>query len=448
METGTTMMMVLFSAIVLLIVLILRVKIHAFLALILACVFVGVTTGMPLPKIAISIENGMAGTLGFLATVIGFGTILGKMLEVSGGAERLARTLLETMGEKRAPWAMTIVGLIAGIPVFFEVGFVLLFPLIFIVARQAKMSLLNVGIPLAVSLMVVHCMVPPHPAAFAITTTLGADVGKVIMYALLIGTPTAIIAGPIWAKFISPRCSTGGVLKEIELKAPTADENLPGFGITLFTILLPLIIMVGKTVSALYLAKDAAILPLVTFLGNPITALLISVFVAYYTLGLSRGLNMKDLSSLTDQCFGPIAGILLIIGGGGAFNAILIDSGVGKELAKMLTALNMNPIILAWLVSWLMHFAIGSATVAMISSAGMVLPLLAAYPGLSPEIVVLAIGSGAIGWCHVNDSSFWFVKEFLGLSLPDMFKSFTAACLIASFVSLGGILLLAKVLAY
>lgn len=445
METGTMMMLVLVASIAILIFLILRVKLHPFLSLILVCIFVGVATGMPLPKIATSIENGMAGTLGFLATIIGFGTILGKMLEVSGGAERLARTLLNTMGEKRAPWAMTIVGLIAGIPVFFEVGFVLLFPLVFIVAKQAKMSLLRVGIPLAVSLMVVHSMVPPHPAAFAITTTLGADVGKVILFALLIGTPTAILAGPIWAKFISTKCKTG-VLKESEGIAATPVENLPSFGITLFTILLPLLIMVGKTVSTLFLSKDSALLPIVTFLGNPIIALLISVFVAYYTLGLSRGLKMKNLLSLTEQCFGPLAGILLIIGGGGAFNAILVDSGLGTELSKILMSLNMNPIILAWLIAWLMHLAIGSATVAMISTAGMVAPMLAAYPGFSPEIIVLAIGSGAIGWCHVNDSSFWFVKEYLGLSLPDMFKSFTAACLIASFVSLGGILILSLVI--
>lgn len=439
------MMLILLSSIALLIFLILKVKIHTFVALIATCAYAGIATGMPLPQIVVSIEKGMGGTLGFLATVIGFGTILGKMLEVSGGAERLARTLLEKMGEQRAPWVMAIVGFIAGIPVFFEVGFVLLFPLIFVVARQAKMSLLTVGIPLAVSLMVVHCMVPPHPAAFAVTVTLGADVGRVIGYALLVGIPTAIIAGPIWTKFISKH--TAGASTEVAVKDPTPIEELPGFGITLFTILLPLLIMVGKTISVLFLAKDSAILPLVTFLGDPITALFISVFVSYYTLGLTRGKSMKDLLSLTEQCFGPIAGILLIIGSGGAFNQILLDSGLGKELSNVLMVLNMNPIILAWLIAWILHFAIGSATVAMISSAGMVLPMLSAYPGLSPELIVLAIGSGAIGWCHVNDSAFWVAKEFLGLSLPDMFKSFTAGCLIASFVSLGTILLLSVIVA-
>lgn len=446
MQTGTTMMLVLFLSIVLLIFLILKLKIHPFISLVLAGIFVGFATGMPLPKIVTSIENGVGGTLGSLAIIIGFGTILGKMLEVSGGAERVARTMLDTMGERRAPWVMTIVGLIAGIPVFFEVGFVLLFPLIFIVARQAKMSPLRVGIPLAISLMIVHSMVPPHPAAFAITEIMGADVGKVILYALLIGVPTAIIAGPVWAKFISRKCSTGE-LNESEVKAPTPVEKLPGFGITLFTILLPLLIMVTKTISVLFLTKDSMSYNLVTFLGNPIIALLISVFVAYYTLGLSRGLKMKDLLSLTEDGFKSIASILLIIGGGGAFNALLIDSGLGTELSNIMTSLNMNPIILAWLVASILHLAIGSVTVAMLSAAGIVAPLMAIYPNVSPEILVLAIGAGAIGWCHVNDSAFWLVKEFLGLSLPDAFKSFTAASLIASIVALGGVLLLAQVIA-
>ncbi len=445
MQTGTMMMLILLLSIVLLIFLILKLKIHPFISLVLAGLFVGFATGMPLPKIITTIENGVGGTLGELAIIIAFGTILGKMLEVSGGAERVARTMLDTMGETRAPWVMTLVGLIAGIPVFFEVGFVLLFPLIFIVARQAKMSLLRVGIPLAVSLMVVHSMVPPHPAAFAITNIMKADVGKVILYALLIGLPTAIVAGPIWAKFISRKCSTG-VFNESEVKAPTPDEKLPGFGITLFTILLPLLIMVVKTISVIFLTKDSMSYNIVTFLGNPITALLISVFVAYYTLGLSRGLKMKDLLSLTEEGFKSIAGILLIIGGGGAFNAVLIASGLGKELSDIMTSLHMNPIILAWLVAGILHLAIGSVTVAMISAAGIVAPMMAFYPHMSPEIMVLAIGAGAIGWCHVNDSAFWLVKEFFGLSLPDAFKSFTAATVIASVVALGGILLLAQVI--
>lgn len=435
MESSSVMLLVLIAAVLLLLVLIIKAKLNAFVALIVTCIFVGMASGMELPKIVTSIEAGMASTLGFLATIVGFGTILGKMLEVSGGAECLARTLLDRMGPERAPWVMTLVGLIAGIPVFFEVGFVLLFPLVFIVAREAKLSLLYVGVPLAVSLMVVHCMVPPHPAAFAITSILGADVGKVILYALIIGAPSAVIAGPVWSGFISSRCQSGH-LPERDVEAPTPYDQLPGFGITLFTVLLPLFIMVGKTLSVLILPPDSPALPAIEFFGSPLVALLISVFFAYYTLGFARGKTKNELQKLTDNCFGPIAGILLIIGAGGAFNQLLIDSGLGKTFADTLISLHMNPVFMAWLIAFLLHLAIGSATVAMISSAGMVLPMLASFPEISPEIIVLAIGSGAIGPCHVNDSSFWFIKEFLGISLPDMFKSFTMACMIASFVSL------------
>jgi gluconate transporter len=443
MQTGAMMMLVLFLSIVLLIFLILKFRIHPFISLVLAGIFIGLATGMPLMDIVDSIENGVGGTLGSLAVVIGFGTILGKMLEISGGAERLARTMLNALGEKRAPWVMSLIGIIAGIPVFFEVGFVLLFPIVFIVARQAKMSLLRIGIPLAISLMVVHAMVPPHPAAFAITEMLGADVGKVILYALLIGAPTAIIAGPLYAKFIS-RGSRTEAFHELEVKDPTPDEKLPKFGITLFTILLPLFIMVGKTVGDLYLFEGSFAYDIVRFLGHPIIALLISVFVAYYTLGLSRGLKMKEVLAHTEDGFKSIASILLIIAGGGAYNAFLVDSGLGTELSTIMQSLNMNPIILAWLIGTILHLAIGSVTVAMISAAGIIGPLLAVYPTLSPEIAVLAIGAGAIGWCHVNDSAFWLVKEYLGLSLTDAFKSFTAATVIASVVALGGVLLLAQ----
>lgn len=444
MDASTTAILILLSAIALIVLLIVKMKFHAFIALVIACIYVGLISGMPLDKIAGSIESGIGGTLGFLATVVGFGTVLGKMLETSGGAERLARTLLDKLGEQRAVWAMMIVGLTVGIPVLFEVGFIILFPLVYFVARKTRMSLVYLGVPLAISLMIVHCMVPPHPAAFMITETLGADVGKVIMYSLLVAIPTAIISGPVFGKFISQRCTTGALPAGDTTSDPTPDNDLPGFGITLFTALLPLGIMITKTIVTLFLSKESAIYSFVSFVGHPVCALLIALLVAYYTLGISRGVPMKDLLPLTSDSFGPIAGIMLIIGAGGAFNGILTDSGLGKHFSDAMLALDMNPILLAWLVAAFLHFAIGSATVSMISAAGMVLPMLPAYPELSPEILVLAIGSGAIGWCHVNDSSFWFIKEFLGLSLQDMLKSFTVATLIASFVSLTSIMLLAQ----
>lgn len=370
MGSTTVMLSVLLLAILLIIFLILKVRLHAFVSLIIACIFVGFAMGMPLAKIGTSIEAGMGGTLGFLATVLGLGTILGKMLEVSGGAERLARTLINTLGKKRAHWAMMVVGFIAGIPVFFQVGFVLLIPLVFSVAMETGMSVAMIGLPLVIALQTVHSIVPPHPAAMAISIQLGADVGKVIMYGLLVGLPGAIIAGPIFASYL-PKMSEAKPPIHLVKTERMSDASLPSFGITLFTVLLPLLIMVFKTIMELNLPKDAAIMPWVNFLGNPITALLISALFAYWTLGLARGFDMKQILAFTDQCFGPVAGILLIIGAGGAFNRVLIDSGLGVGLGKALTGLDLNPLIMAWIVALIIRASVGSATVAMITNCNM-----------------------------------------------------------------------------
>lgn len=445
MSGGSGSLLVLLAAILLIVVLIVKVRVHAFLALMGACFVVGVGSGMPLTQIVASFEKGVGGTLGFLAAIIGLGSILGKMLEESGGAERIAQTLLDSLGRQRASWVMMLVGFIAGIPVFFEVGFVLLIPLIYVVARETRLNMLYLGVPLATSLMAVHCMLPPHPAAMAITGMLGADVGKVILYGLIVGLPTAVVAGPLWIKLAcrSEAPSTQAAFLEERCEA-RASRELPGFEVTLFTILLPLLLMVGKTVALMGLRPGSGAFELVAFLGNPLTALSLAVLFAYWSLGLRRGLAMADLLKLTEKCFPPLASILLIIGAGGAFNGILIDSGIGKTLADSLAQLNMNPILLAWLVAGLMHFAVGSATVAMISAAGMVLPLLGAHPEYSPEIIVIAIGAGAIGWTHVTDSAFWVVKEYLGVSLADALKKFTAGTVLASLTALALTLLLSR----
>jgi GntP family gluconate:H+ symporter/D-serine transporter len=400
---------------------------------------------MPLSSIADSFEKGMGGTLGFLAAVIGLGSILGKMLEVSGGAERIARTLLSTLGEQRASWAMMLVGFIVGIPVFFEVGFVLLIPLIYVVARQTRLNILYVGLPLAISLMTVHCMLPPHPAAMAITQLLGADVGKVIIYGLIVGLPTAIVAGPVWVKLVCKRHEPASGQSFAAAPTSLADTRvMPGLGLTLLVILLPLLLMVGKTLVTMSLPQGSGFYQLMSFLGNPLTALAIAVVFAYGSLGLYRGLGMAELQRLTEQSFTPLANILLIIGAGGAFNGVLIDSGVGKVLASTLSQWDLNPILLAWFVASQMHLAVGSATVAMISAAGMVLPLLDAMPGQNREIVVIAIGAGAIGWTTVTDSAFWVVKEYLGVSLGEALKKFTVGTLLASVVALGMTLLVSQ----
>jgi gluconate transporter len=444
MESSIEMLLILLASIALIVFLIMKVRLNAFVALIIACIFLGLATRMPLAKIAGAIEAGMGGTLGFLATILGLGTILGKMLEVSGGAERLALTLIKAFGQSRAHWAMMIVGFLCGLPVFFQVGFVLLIPLIFSVALEARMSLAKIGIPVVAGLITVHCIVPPHPAAMAITGTLHADVGKVILYGIIVGLPAASIAGPIYGSIIAKWVKLNP--PEHLFKAESMPvEKLPPFGTTLFTILLPLLIMVGKTIIDLTVSKDASFMPLVSFIGNPITALLISALVSYWTLGLARGLNKADLLKITDGCFGPIAGILLIIGAGGAFNRVILDSGMGKVIAAVLTSMNLSPLIMAWVIAIAMRFSVGSATVAMMTSAGIILPVLANYPALDPALVCVAVGAGAIGLSHVNDSGLWIVKEFFGMSLTDTFKTWTASTTIAAVVGLIGVLLLSAV---
>lgn len=444
MESSMYLLLVLFAAIGLIVLLIMKARLHAFISLIIACMFVGLATGMPLTKISASIEAGMGSTLGFLATILGLGTILGKMLEISGGAERLARTMIEALGKKNAQWAMMFVAFVAGIPVFFQVGFVLLIPLVFSVALETGLSLIAIGVPLAATLMTVHCMIPPHPAAMAIALSLKADVGRVIMYGLLIGLPAAAIGGPIFINLLRYK-SDFKPPAHLAKSERTPDEKLPPFGVTLFTILLPLLIMVAKTIIELNVSKDAAFLPVIAFFGNPITALLISVFLSYWTLGFARGFSMKQLNGFTEQCFGPVAGILLVIGGGGAFNKVLIDSGLGTEIAKVLTSLHMSPIVMAWLVALVMRFSVGSATVGMMTAAGIIAPVLGSYPGLDPALIAIAIGAGAIGMSHVNDSGFWIVKEYFGMPLMDMFKTYTMATTVASAVGLVGVLLLSSV---
>lgn len=414
---------VLIASIALVVFCITKLKIHAFLSLSLASIFVALITGVDLTKIGSIIENGVGGTLGFLAVIIGCGSVLGKMLEVSGGAQKIALSLLNLLGKKRADIVMMLVGFIAGIPVFVEVGFVLLVPLVLVVAKEIGVSRIKIGIALATSLMTVHCMVPPHPAATSIVATLGADIGQVIWMSIVVGMICAFIGGVLFLKFFD--FSKDNEMSVFDNTSSTYN-SMPSTAITYFTILLPLVLMLLKTL----VFKDNAVF---AFIGNPIIALLISVFVAYYTLGLKQGYSMQNLMEFSSNSFTQIASILLIIGAGGAFNEILIASGIGEALKQTLGSLSLNPVFLAWLIAIILHASVGSATVAMISAAGIVLQM---DSNVSKEVLCLAIGSGAIGCTIVTDSLFWLVKESLGMSVKAMFKYFTSATLVASISGL------------
>ncbi|KZE75683.1 permease DsdX [Paenibacillus elgii] len=430
-------------AIVFLVVLIARFKWNPFVTLLISSLLLGFLAGMKPEDIIKAVTGGLGGTLGTIAIVIGLGTMLGKMMAESGGAERIATTLIDRFGEKRVHWAMMVVGFIVGIPVFFEVGVILLIPIVFIVARKTKMSLLQIGIPLLAGLSTVHGLVPPHPAPMIAIAAYNADLGKTILYSILVGLPTAIIAGPLFGKFIGKRLSVEPPADLAEQFAAKNNRGLPGFGITLFTILLPVLLMlIGSIATILDPKATSGLTRFSTFIGHEIIALLIAVVFSFFSLGFARGFKKEDISRFASECLAPTATIILIIGAGGAFKQVLINSGVGGAIAAMATQAHVNIIFFAWFVAALIRVATGSATVAMTTAAGIVAPVLALNPGVNVELVVLATGAGSLILSHVNDAGFWMVKEFFNMSVAQTLKSWTAMETILSVVGLVFILLL------
>ncbi|MDR7317147.1 GntP family permease [Brevibacillus nitrificans] len=424
-------------SIVLLLILITRFKVNPFVSLLLAAGFVGIASGMPLVKVVDSIKDGMGGTLGFIAIVLALGTMLGKMMAESGGAERIARTLINRFGEKNVHWAMMFVAFIVGIPVFFQVGFVLLIPLVFTIARQTGVSLVKIGIPLIAGLSIVHGIVPPHPAAMAAVDLFQADVGKTIMLSIIVALPSAIIAGPLYGTWISKRVKTS-ISPELaaQLSEPKDERDLPSFGITVFTVLLPVLLMLLATIADVNLPKEDMLRQWADFIGNPITSLLIAVIISFWTLGFNRGFSKDDILKFTNDCLAPTATILLVIGAGGAFNKVLLNSGVGDYIAELATASAISPIFLGWLIAALIRVATGSATVSMMTAAGIVGPIALQIPGTSPELLVLATGAGSLILSHVNDSGFWLIKEYFNMSVQDTLKTWTVMETILSVVAI------------
>ena len=430
-------------AVVGLIILIARFKLNAFLALILASLFVGACSGMELSRIAKSFQDGVGATLGFIAVVIGLGTMLGKMLAESGGAEVVARAFIRFFGERRIHWTLMLVSFVIGLPVFFAVGLVLLVPIIYALAKETRSPLLFLGIPVAAGLSASHSLVPPHPGPMVAIATLGGDVGKTILYGILVGLPAAIIAGPIFGQFIAKRLRTDEAL--IPALAPRSRQNPPGTGITLFTILLPVLLMVAATIAALTLPPNHRIRTVADFAGSPLTAMLLAVLFSFWSFGKRCGFNRGHILKFTEDCVAPAASIFLVVGAGGGFSRVLADSGTGKAIADVAQGLELSPLLLGWLVAALIRIAVGSATVSITMAAGLLAPIALASPGLNVELLVIAMGAGSMILSHLNDGGFWFVKEYYNLSVPQTLKSWTLMETILSVVSLGIVLVLDKV---
>ena len=410
-----------------LVVLIARFKLHPFIALVSVSLAMGVVAGMSPAAAVKAFQDGVGNTLGFIAVVVGLGTMLGKMMAESGAATRIATTLIDLFGERRVHWAIMFVAFIVGIPVFFQVGFVLLVPLVFTIARRTGMSLVKIGIPLVAGLSVVHGMLPPHPAAMLAVTAYNADVGRTILYGLLVGLPTASLAGPVFATWIAPRIALpleNPLARQLEGESV---EEMPGFGISVFTVLIPVILMLLASAADIALDPASPVRSALHFVGSPIVALLLALLFSFWSLGRSRHFTREEVMRFCNDCLGPTATILLVIGAGGGFNQVLVQSGVGGAIAHLAIGSHASPLILAWSVATLIRVATGSATVAMTTAAGIVAPIAAAIPGTNAELLVLATGAGSLMLSHVNDAGFWLIKEFFNMTVPQTLKTWTVA---------------------
>jgi GntP family gluconate:H+ symporter len=412
-------------------------KLNPFITLFLTSLGLAVATGMPFQTIVKSFETGMGNTLGHIAIVVALGTMLGKMMAESGGADRIAHTLISLFGEKRVHWAMVVIGFIVGLPVFFEVGFVLLIPIAFTVARRTRTSLLLVGLPMAAGLSVVHGLVPPHPAALVAVTIYNADIGRTVLYALIVGIPTAIIAGPLFSKFIAPRVpiSTDNPIAAQFVDHGT-ERSMPSFAITLFTIMLPVVLMLFGSWADTLAQPKSFFNALLHLLGNADIALLVGVIVSFFTLGKLRGFSRETILKFSNECLAPTATITLLVGAGGGFGRILQDSGVSQAIVDIAMHAHVSLLLLAWLAAAFIRIATGSATVATTTAAGIVAPIAMHTPGVHPELLVIATGAGSLVFSHVNDGGFWLVKEYFNMSVADTLKTWSVCETIISVVGL------------
>ena len=422
--------------IILLLTLILRFKIQAFIALLIASIVVGILAGMEPLNIITTIKDGMGNTLGFVAVVVGLGAMFGSILEHSGGAEALAKYLLDKFGEKNTSSALMLTGFFVAIPVFFDVGFIILIPLIYSLQRKTKKSLLLYGLPLLAGLAVTHAFIPPTPGPVAVADILKADLGWVILFGFIVGIPTAIISGPIFAKYIAKRIHVDAPKLEMDGIAIT---NFPSVGMILSIIGLPIVLIVGNTFLNSPLLEDINIPDVVKkwmgLIGHPFTALILANLIAWYLLGIKRGVKKDDLLKITTKSMGPAGIIILLTGAGGVFKEMLVNTGSGEMIAGYLSDGGMGILLFAFIVAALIRVMQGSATVAMITAAGLTAPLLLGEVGeLQKALIVIAIASGASIMSHVNDSGFWLVSKYLGLTEKQTFRSWTVMTTILALV--------------
>jgi len=427
------------ACLVLLILLTARWHFNPFIAFLITSLAAGVILDMPLDKIPQAIEKGIGAMLGSLVAIICLGAMFGKLIADSGAAQKITTVLIQLCGEKYMTWALMLTGFIVGIPLFYNVGFVLLVPLVFSVAYQTKLPAVYLGIPLLAALSVTHGFLPPHPSPTALVPQFNANMGLTLIYGLIIGLPTMILAGPLFARLLKNIHCTPLPTFTPEL---IAEESLPSSFVSFSIALLPVLMLSFATVLPLMIVESSPLKPVVTLIGNPMIVMLIALTIASYSLGLKRGMSIKSLMLNYSQGIKDISVILLIIAGAGALKQIFVDSGVSNDIATGLKNIPLNPLFLGWFIAFMIRICLGSATVAGLTAAGIMAPLVLANPGINPNLMVLAIGAGSLMCSHVNDSGFWMFKEYFNLSLRDTFKSWSVMETIVGLSGLVGVLLL------
>ncbi|HKZ66901.1 MAG TPA: gluconate:H+ symporter [Chitinophagaceae bacterium] len=429
-------LLIVFLALLSLVILIAACKINPFLAFLVVCVIAGLCLGIPLTGITKSVETGIGAILADTLIIIVIGAMLGKLIAASGAAQQIATTIMKAIGLKNIHWALALIGLIIGIPLFYNTGFVIMIPLIFSIVYQYKLPAVATGISLLAALSVAHGFLPPHPSPATLVAQFKADLGETMLYGIVVAIPTIIIAGPVFSRTLKNIDSKPlETFKPPELK----EEELPGVMNSFFTALLPVILFALMTL--LPIVVDSQYDDVIFFFSSPSIVMLIALIVATFTLGIKRGKSMQGIMNIYSDSVKDIALILLIIAGAGIFKQVLVDSKVANEIAALLSNSSLSPLVLGWLIAALIRVAVGSATVAGITAAG-IIEQLVKDTNTSPSLMVLSIGAGSLMFSHVNDAGFWLFKEYFNLSIKDTLRSWSVMETIVSIVGLISVLIL------
>lgn len=436
------------SAIALIVVLIMVLKVHPFLALIGGGLTVGVVSGVPIEGVLTSFTTGFGSTAAGVGILIALGAMFAKLLADSGGADQIVDTIVGHASPRMLPWAMALVGAIIGLPMFFEIGLVLLMPVIYLVARRSQLSLVTVGIPALAGLSAMHGLVPPHPGPLVAIDALGADLGTTLAFGVLVAIPTVVVSGPLFGRLAGQWVVVPAPTRfDADVEVVDNGRRRPAFGITMASVLLPVVLMMGKALADIFIEDPTdPTRRVLDVLGAPLVALLIAVVVAMFTLGRGAGFGRAEIGKIIEGSLPAIAGILLIVAAGGGFKQVLVDTGIGTMLADWATEANASVLLLAWVLAVLIRLATGSATVATITASSLMVGLVDGLSSGETSLVVLAIGAGSVFFSHVNDAGFWLVKEYFGLSVGQTIKTWSAMETVLSVTGLVMVLLLGIVI--